>query len=490
MLAVLTGCGGADELSSRVPSNISGQSSESGVFDDSVAFGQPALNVTHEIRGVNSGGDSGVVRVSWSLTHLGAEALRSNSRVQLRELRDGQPASVIASQPVSEEFHAGTFDVRINTEADVDTSWHLELDRADLTAVPGIVNYSIVNLESILTRNTTALDRLRSVEMSLVEDSYTAENSDNRREHNFSVSVAGQLAIDNVSENGPGPHTRSVFVTGLLNDGQQPFSVRESGVLDTESPLTVTDVRQEPLVYLVMDASSSMLQNECSDDLYHAVSSTVIALAPSVSFEYRIFDSEVYEVESTLDFSPINGEASGSALYYALDTVVADIERWETPDRDIFIIAYSDGLDLSSWNHYDFASRDAVVTHVGRRLSGLAQQHQQFNGRSLKTFLVGFDPMSGSEAEEMLFLATQGGGEYVQMSRDDCDASVALQNSTTDVVKDKIEETFLSLTEHVRSVYHMNYSSQQTHGRSALSLEINLSDTVTHSLNLPARPVE
>jgi len=201
-----------------------------------------------------------------------------------------------------------------------------------------------------------------------------------------------------------------MFVTGLVNDGQQPFAVRESGVLDTESPLTVTDVRKDPLVYLVMDASSSLLDGECSDDLYHAVSSTVITLAPSVNFEYRIFDNEVYEVESTLEFLPISGGPSGSALYYALDTVVADIEQWENPDRDIFIIAYSDGLDLASWNQYDFSSRDAVVTHVGRRLSSLAQQHQQFNGRTLKTFLVGFNPQTGSEAEEMLFLATQGGG--------------------------------------------------------------------------------
>ena len=130
------------------------------------------------------------------------------------------------------------------------------------------------------------------------------------------------------------------------------------------------------------------------------------------------------------------------------------------------------------------------MSHVGRRLSGLAQQHQQFNGRSLRTFLVGFDPMSGSEAEEMLFLATQGGGEYVQMSRDDCDASIALQNSNNDVVKDKIVNTFLSLTENIRSVYHMNYSSQQTHGHTTLSLELYLNELVNDKLNLPERPVE
>ena len=485
MLATVAGCGGSDDLSSRVPN---GSSPNPIVFDDgeSVGLGQQALQVSHELRGVNSAGDAGVVRVSWSLTASGEGVLRSNSQVRLREFNSDQPGKVLASQRVSSEEPSGSFDVPVDTESDVDTSWYLELDRADLTAVPGVTHFSVVNLESILKRNTTPLERLDKVKLSLVEDSYTAENIGNRREHNFSVSVAGELRVEGDSSG----NTRSVFVTGLVSDVEQPFLVRESDIHESESPLTVTDVRKDPLVYLVMDASSSMLDNECADDLYHAVSSTVITLAPSVNFEYRIFDNEVYRVDSTLEFLPIAGEASGSALYYALDTVVADIEQWENPDRDIFIIAYSDGLDLASWNHYDFASRDAVVSHVGRRLSGLAQQHQQFNGRSLRTFLVGFDPMSGSEAEEMLFLATQGGGEYVQMSRGDCNASVALQNSNNDVVKDKIVNTFLSLTENIRSVYHMNYSSQQTHGHTTLSLELNLSELVNDRLYLPERPVE
>jgi len=240
--------------------------------------------------------------------------------------------------------------------------------------------------------------------------------------------------------------TKSVSVTGLVENGLQPFTVIESGVVDSESPLTVTDERRDPLVYLIMDASSSLASSECADDVYHAVSSTVITLAPAVNFEYRIFDTEVYEVSSTLDFLPLAGNASGSALYYALDTVVEDISQWENADRDIFIIAYSDGLDLASWNHYDFASRDDVVSHVGYRLSNLVEQHQTNNDRSLRTFLVGFDPRTGSEAEEMLFLATQGGGEYVQMDRSDCNASLALQNSLDDSVQSKIKETFVHST--------------------------------------------
>ena len=487
ILAAAAGCGGPDELSSRVPSGISG---DTGVFDDGQSVARGPFYWNHELVGVDSDGERGVVRLSWALTEQGIEALGPNSRMLFRTVQDGRPGNVLESREVSAVSSFGTIDVPVNTKNDADRVWRLELARVDLDEVPGLVDYSEVNFASILTRKTTPLEQIRSVELSLLEDSYTAKNNGNRREHNFSVSVGGQLAIDVGAANGFSEQTRNVSVTGLVDNDRQPFLIRESGVHDTESPLTVTDVRKDPLVYLVMDASSSMLQGECSDDLYHAVSSTVITLAPSAIFSYRTFDNEVHVVGSTLEFAPSDAQASGSALYYALDTVVADIERWENPDRDIFIIAYSDGLDLASWNHYNFASRNEVVAHVGQRLSGVSQQHQQINGRNLKTFLVGFDPLTGSEAEEMLFLATQGRGEYVQMNRDDCNASLALRNAPTDTVKDKIEDTFLSLTENIRSVYHMNYSSQQTHGRSTLSLQIYLSDSVNHRLDLPARPLD
>jgi hypothetical protein len=487
VLVVMAGCDSGGNLAERIPTGLSEAPT---VFSDDVQSNTPALNVRQELLGVDADGQSAVVRVSWALTSAGSQAVRSNSRVRLRVLRDGEPAEVIETQPVSEEEPVGEIDVPVNTETDQATRWYLELDRADLQAVPSLTTYTVVSLDTLLQRKTTPLEDLQRVELSLVKDSYIASNVGNRREHKFSVSVQGDLAVPAESGEDGSLKTIPVHVTGLLDDGQLPFSVYESGVLDTESPLSATDVRKDPLVYLIMDASSSMLNSECADDLYHAVSTTVVTLSPAATFKYRIFDNEVYEVSSTLEFAPIASDASGSALYYALDTVVSDIEQWVDIDRDVFIIAYSDGLDLASWNHYNFASRDAVVTHVGRRLSNLAQQHSQQNGRLLKTFLVGFDPRTGSEAEEMLYLATQGGGQYVQMSREDCDASFALQNSGTDTVQDKINETFLSLTDHIRSVYHISYSSQQTHGKSSLSLELMLNETLKHSINLPARPVE
>jgi len=90
----------------------------------------------------------------------------------------------------------------------------------------------------------------------------------------------------------------------------------------------------------------------------------------------------------------------------------------------------------------------------------------------------------------MRYLATKGRGEYIQLNREDCDSALTLQNSTQDSVSDAIETTFLGLTDHIRSVYHFNYSSQQTHGKSTLELQLQLTDGVDDSLTLPARPVE
>ncbi len=484
----LIGCSGGDELADRVPSGDSGIPA---VFhDEASAPKNPAVQVQQELRGVSADGETALVRLSWTLTREGLSALRPNSRIRLRSYRNKIPGDVIETQSVSAETPSGIIDVPVNTESDIDRNWYIELDRADLSAVPGVTGFTVLSLGDLLRRNTTPLDRLKSVELSLIEGSYSAETVNNRREHRLTVSVSGQLVRDPDPLNPSVELTQPVNVTGLLADNLQPFTMVESGVVDTESPLTVTDQRKDPLVYLVMDASSSLQESECLDDLYHAITSTVITLAQSANFEYRVFDNEVYEVDSTLEFLPFEGAASGSALYYALDTVVTDILEWENRDRDIFIIAYSDGLDLASWNHYDFANRDDVITHVGRRLRALAQEHHQINDRSLKTFLLGFDPRTGSEAEEMLYLATQGGGEYIRMSGDDCDASLALQNPGSDLVGERVKETFLALTDHIRSVYHLHYSSQQTHGRSSLSLQLRLSDAVNHTLDLPARPIQ
>jgi len=460
--------------------------SATGVLDDAANL-QPALHVVTQLRGVSSNGRSAVVRVAWSLTEQGIESLSGRNQVRLRHYKNNSPGRVIATRAVSESEPSGEFDVPVDTSDDLHTKWLLELDRASLEAVPNLAAYSLVDLEPILARAETPLEDVTQAELALLPDSYTATNVAGRREHEFSVHVKGRIPIND--ENQPAHNTKPIFVTGLVQDESKPFRVIESGINDIESPLTVVDDRRDPILYLLMDVSASVVQGQCWDDLQHAVTSTIIHLADSVNLEYRIFDNEIYRIESTLDLLPLSGEASGSAIYHSIDRVLGEIEEWEHKDRDIFIIAFSDGLDLASWNHYDFESREAVIAHVGRRLSDVAWRHKRHNRRDLKTFLVGFNPRTDEEAREMNYLATQGQGSYVQMNRDDCDPVVALSNASTDPVRSKITETFHSLSDHIRSVYHLNYSSQQTHGRSSISLQLHLGDTLAHTLDLPARPL-
>jgi len=483
LVAVLHGCD--SDVVSRAPNGPT--AADSGAFGDDAAFTHAALNVSTQLRGVNSDGRNAVVRVAWSVTAAGLQTLGGRSQVRLRNYTNGSATGVIASQPVSEDTSSGVFDIPVDVVEDTSTQWFLELDRAALSLVPNLSGFTVVNLEPILSRKTTPLDVVTQAELELVPDSYTADNVGGRREHNFSVHVKGRIPVNDPNQ--PAHNTKPVFVTGLVQNGNKPFRIIESGVEDIESPLSVTDDRKDPVLYLVMDVSSSVVQGQCWDDLQHAVSSTIINLAGATNLEYRIFDNEIYRIESTLDLLPISGEASGSALYHSLDRVVGELESWEHRDRDIFIIAFSDGLDLASWNHYDFASRQDVVTHVGRRLNGMALQHSFYNQREFKTFLVGFDPRTALEAQEMSYLALQGRGDYVQMNRDDCDPNVVINGASADPVESKITETFHSLSDHIRSVYHLNYSSQQTHGRSPISLQLHLGDTHMHTLELPERPV-
>jgi len=140
-LAFLSGCGGADELTDRVPSGFAGTPV---VFNDSISRSSSALDVRTELRGVNSDGKNAVVRVSWSLTDSGSVAVQPNSQVILREYSDGVPKAAIDVKPISLDDPSGSVDVPVNTDEDADTQWYLELDRANLQAVPDVASYAVV----------------------------------------------------------------------------------------------------------------------------------------------------------------------------------------------------------------------------------------------------------------------------------------------------------------------------------------------------------
>jgi len=86
----------------------------------------------------------------------------------------------------------------------------------------------------------------------------------------------------------------------------------------------------------------------------------------------------------------------------------------------------------------------------------------------------------------MRYLARMGEGKYVQLNREDCVASASVATAETNPASRKITETFQSLTDHIRSVYHLNYSSQQTHGNTSLSLQLHIDDQLMDTLTLPA----
>jgi len=274
------------------------------VLNDAFTEASPALLVSTNLIGLDAEGRYATLQISWSLSDYGVSNLTPQSRVNLREFSAEGVGKVLASQAVSADIPNNEFELPIDVDVDSGKRLALELDRSTVSTTPGSNGFVAVNLAGILLPPETPLDRLQSAKLSLQADSYHSEIVNNRREHTFSASPETDDVVD----------IKTVSVTGLVNDGRRPFTVIESGVEDIESPLTVIAERQDPIIYMLMDISSSMVHGECWDDMLHAVSSTAITVRRAAEFKYYAFDSAVHPLNSLSEVAPIEGEASGSAL--------------------------------------------------------------------------------------------------------------------------------------------------------------------------------
>lgn len=433
------------------------------LFDDGVVTLNDAttdrslVQLDPRLVGTSADGRTADLVIAWALTPAAQAAIARNTTLLVAATTHSGEQSVLSRHRVEEGQTQGEIDVTVPVDTDV-----MEVTVGLDGLTPGIVDdlpsATSLTLPSVIQVEPTPEDQIVSLRAELVPGSYRAEIEGGRRVHRFAVNVEGELA----DSPGEGP----VSITGLDSATSRHFIAFEDGIDDPESPVMASFEEQRVTVYLVMDVSSSVTLAGAADDLLDAVSRTLLALAPYARFDYRVFASDVYEIDSLrdLDFDELTD--SGTAFYRAVDTALDDAEAH---DGDVVLIAFTDGRDLASRNFYPaFLSHEQVLDHVANRLANVADARRQHSGARFEAHFVSLGSEIDTHALERL--AQAGNGAHFP----------SFSNDT-------VQDAFSHLTRGVLGQYQLVYSSQQRAGDAALVLQVQANGIQAPPITLPTR---
>ncbi len=490
LCALMMGC---DTQNSATPRFDTAGQNPAMQFDDATSAGATSVGATS----VLSNGDS-VIDLSSSLISTSKDgteadllvlyrldpnvtpALSQNSFVQFDYVYPDNSSVPLISAAINNELE-GSVDVTVPTD----------VEDATILATLGGVNAELVEPHGILTaqlpaweqRDTTDLSKVQAVKVALVKDSYETELLDGRRIHRFAVRVtdptAGPLEFEqreNLLKTSTDPVQYDYSISGLENDPQAHFRAIESSVVDEESSVKVSFSEHKLAVYLVLDSSSSLVHSGQVPKVTDAVSRAVIALRNTADFTYLRFTNDVHKIEGMRELVFDTGDQSGTALYYAIDTALHEIENFGDPEQDKVVLVFTDGKDLASRNFYGkaFQSHADVFEHVNYRVQNVAAVQQAQLNRRLQVYTVGFfDESSGidytQQLEQLDQLAQSGNTERSY-------------NHTNFA---EIENAFAAVVQNIRGNYYLEYSSQQTLDDTNLQLEVNVNGLAPVILTLP-----
>ncbi len=438
-------------------------------LDDDVEFDSAsngnALLIQSSFTSASAAGDAADLRLRYKVNPSIREAVTastelvvsSNDRGQLREL---------FRQKVDTQTMEGDLNVTI-TPSGEETNLLVGLDHLKANVVTGMPTYSSISMPSALDLADSDLNAIAGMYIELVPGSYKTEVIGDRREHRFAVRVSA--TFDNqaaqseceIYQNKDALPANLKPVIGLEKHAQDSFIALEGGNSDIESPVSVSFNKESLGVYLVMDVSSSVVENGVAHHMMDAVSRTVVSLARFADFNYRVFGSNVYEIGSLRDINFDDPAGSGTALYYSIDTALEDIESYAPPEQNKLILAISDGQDLASRNFYPaFKSHEQVHEYIGQRINNVRDAQNNYYNSQLSTYLIelpGAAPENDtSQLPGLPELRDATGAEYIQVQD-----------------KLKLKEKLQTITDQVGGTYDLVYSSQQTPDDTLIELEVH-----------------
>ena len=411
--------------------------------------GRRAIYVNSRLQSTSADGDEADLVLAYRIDSSAADSVGHGTHVRV-ELNDVSGAKTLLTRArIADDALTGEVEVTVPVTHTPSTIT-IGLEGLQASVIDDLPLYSVMSLPSVLHRQSTELADVDELKVSLVPDSYSSALENNRRVHRFAVEVEGKLG--NTADN------PFLSISGLEENVTRHFRVEEGGQLDVESPVTVDYSRLNTVVYLVLDVSSSMVHSGAAHDLLDSVARSIIALAGVAEFDIRVFAGDVYQLGSLREINFDNLTESATAFYRAMDTTLDDIDARGLSNQDSVLIAFTDGRDFSSLNYFPaFRSQGQMQEYIEQRLRNVKRSQDQFYGQQLDTFFVSLG--SNIDSEALQKLASEGGGQYLQ----------TFENSD-------IENAFANVTNNIRGVYYLEYSSQRTSIANDLELTVAVGD--------------
>ena len=455
-----------DTQNSAIPVNQSPSTSDGFAFDDE--FGTAAatdslLRVHSRIVGTSPDGSEADLLLTFTLDPYIRNALRASSYVQFDYVVQGSEDRLLGRQKINDEL-GGSLEVSVPTQDDTG-----KLVASVGGLLPDVIeNQStlVTQMPAILKRETTDLSRVAQVEAELVDGSYESQIINGRRVHRFAIKVTDPTAAP-ISELLDGTEDLAKLnysISGLEQNASAHFTALENDIVDNESPVTVSFTEHPLAVYLVIDTSKSIVDSRQVHHLTSAVSNSVIALTQNANFDYRVFNGQVKRIGGIRELDFDSGDSSATALYYALDTALSDIENFGSISQDKVVMVFTDGRDLASRNHYPgFIDNEQVHEHIVQRVDQVRKAQKSTLGRQLDVYTIGFyDEASGLDVSEEV------------KKLDKISAVGGTEQSYNNFNAQDIDDAFAAVVHNIRGVYYLQYSSQQTPDNNKLELLVNV----------------
>ena len=469
---------GCDAQNSAVLKDTAFDSTDGLVFDDETGgapTGDTLLHVNSRIASTSADGTEADLVLTYVLDPSVREAMKPGAYVQFEYVAPDTPSWVVGRSTISDALD-GSLQITVPTN-DKDATLAASVIGLQAGVIEGR-QILVTQIPAILARETTDLSRVNEVRAELVDGSYESELVDGRRLHRFAVRVIDPTAgpIDDLLTGAEKPEELEYSISGLEKNASEHFVALENGSVDNESPVTVAFTEYPLEVYLVIDTSKSIVDSRQVHNLTNAVASSVLALTQNVQFDYRTFNGQVNRITSLRELEFDSDESSATAVYYALDTALSDIENYGSINQDKVVMVFTDGKDRASRNHYndDFIDNEQVHEYIVQRVSQVRRAQQSTLGRQLDVYTIGFyDQESGVDVPEeirKLDQIAQAGGTKA---------------SYNNLNVSDIDDAFAAVVQNIRGVYYLQYSSQQTADNNQLELLVTIPGLEPARLQLP-----
>lgn len=411
--------------------------------------GRRAIYVTSRLQSTSADASEADLVLTYRIDSQAADAIGNASQVRVELNAQDGSRTLLTRASIDDDSLTGEVEVTVPV-SEAQSTISIGLEGLQGSIIDDLPDYSVISVPSILHRQSTNLADVQELRVDVVPDSYSSAIENNRRIHRFAVEVEGRLGAtaDNPFNS----------ISGLEQNVASHFTIEEGGAFDIESPVSVDYTRLNTIVYLVLDVSSSMIHSGAAHDLLDSVSRSIIALAGVAEFDVRIFAGDVYQLASLRDINFDNLTESATAFYRAMDTALDDIDTRGLSNQNSVVIAFTDGRDFSSLNYYPaFRSQAQMQEYIEQRLRNVKRSQLQFYGQQLDTFFVSLG--SNVDSEALQKLAAEGEGQYLQ----------TFENSD-------LESAFADVTNNIRGVYYLEYSSQRTSIANDLELTVAIGD--------------